>query len=233
MPDTIATAHAALLSTWYGVHAHDRGLPWRHAAEPLARRALVEGLLAQTRAPQVALHYPSVFQGVAELGDWLALDEAHRRARVAPLGLPRLKESAVTSLARALTGLGWGDAAPRNLAGRLACEPGIGPYTAGMVGLLYGGDAAPVDCNVARVGRWADAEGDAERWVGEVCAAAAGLPSQTGPAPGYEVISAVLDVGQRYCRAHGGRRCDECPLGPACPGASAVGMQRSLFNMGF
>jgi adenine-specific DNA glycosylase len=116
-------------------------LPWR-APNQGARPALVEGLLAQTRAEAVADHYDRVFRGVWSAGDWACV--SRREARVAPLGLPSAKVAAVDGIAACLLvhATTWRD---------LVTTPGVGPYTAAMVAVLHGHAAAPVDCNVERV----------------------------------------------------------------------------------
>lgn len=101
---------------------------------------------------------------------------------------------------------------------RWAVAKGIGPYTLGMVALLHGHEAAPVDCNVQRVGSRADDAGNPETWVAAVIADA--IASERGaqqPPPrchsprGYEVICAILDVGSRIC-AITLPDCLRCPL---------------------
>jgi adenine-specific DNA glycosylase len=49
------------LLDWYAAHEHARRLPWRRAEESMDRRAMVEGLLAQTRATRVAEWYENIF----------------------------------------------------------------------------------------------------------------------------------------------------------------------------
>ncbi len=217
------------LADWYAVHAQDRALPWRRPGEPRWRAALAEGLLAQTTAAEVAGAYDAVFAGLAGPRDWLALPEEARRARVAPLGRPRLKEGAVTAIASGL--------AERPLSATVAQAVtgwGCGPYTAGMVALLHGEEAAPVDTNVERVGARVDRDGDAARWIAGLVGATDWIISGTGRAPGYEVVSAVLDIGATLCRP-GIALCDRCPLASNTCAALAAGrvrVQLQLFRSG-
>jgi A/G-specific adenine glycosylase len=227
---------ALALATWYAAHGFDRRLPWRRADEPCERVALVEGLLAQTEARQVADCYEDVFLNVNTADDWLRLPLAERRARVAPLGLPRLKEMAVTSIAESCGGYSpessvWPP--PRCNAATLCKCDGIGPYTAGMLALLHGHEAAPVDCNVTRVGTRAAADGDAERWIACVIGDAMKLAPvellEHAWPPGYAVICAVLDVGAGPC-AIGAPECGRCPLASSCRSRGTPGEQLLIFT---
>jgi A/G-specific adenine glycosylase len=219
------TAAAALLA-WYGDHAGDRDLPWRHPGEPLARVALVEGLLAQTRADAVARSYAAIFDGVEAARDWLRLPEPERVARVAPLGLAGLKTAALDSIAGVLAD--FDGAIPEGLVHDLPSFPGIGPYTAGMLAVMFGHDAIPVDCNVARVGGRAAADADADRWMAKVVTDATGeAPVTWIGSPRYEATCAILDIGQVYCKPLE-RWCGLCPLQGHCATQGMPGEQLIL-----
>lgn len=229
MSDVLATMQAAALHAWYGAHHADRRLPWRAAGEPRARLGMVEGLLAQTRADAVARHYAAVFAGVAAPGDWLGLPPEERVARVAPLGLPRLKVAAVSSLAAALAGpLTNARFDDPLFAATLQSLHGVGPYTAAMVTVLLGGEAVAVDANVDRVGSRYAADGDAPRWMAGVVEGARGRASATGQHPYYEVTCAVLDLGATLCSVRA-PRCAWCPLLPGCASAQGGPLQGALF----
>lgn len=217
-------AQAEALLGWYACHAHERNLPWRRAAEPKERVALVEGLLAQTRAVVVAKQYGSVFRDVYTVESWLDLQQEERVERVSPLGLPVLKEAAVTSIAEAVRDHKSGVPGAMS-AGSLRLRCGVGPYTASMVALLYKGEGVPVDANVERVGQRVD--GDPERWIAGVVAAACGMRSTLGRFPGYEAVCAVLDVGARLCRTRA-PECPQCPLRAACSAAPELERQQVL-----
>jgi endonuclease III len=144
------------------------------------------------------------------------MTEQERTKRVAPLGLPILKRQAVDGIAVVLDAH---EATNMNgdLWGVLQAQPGIGPYTAGMVTLLMGGEAAPVDCNVARVGQRVSPDVAPAAWCAEVIAAARELPSPLPEFPaGYIVISAILDVGATRCRIGWAPQCAGCPLAGGC-----------------
>jgi A/G-specific adenine glycosylase len=203
------------------MNAHD--LPWRAPGEPLARRGLVEGLLAQTRASAVAGEYAAIFHEVATCADWLDLTEEQRGARVAPLGLPRLKLAAVDGIARTMNPWG-GYIVDQTLYAQLLAQPGIGPYTASMVTLLMGGEAAPVDCNVQRVADRCDPAAGAAPWIAEVVAAV-GVGTRVAALDalraGYVAVSAVLDLGVTVCRVGAAPACERCPLEVHCAFALA------------
>lgn len=215
------TTTYALMDHWNTAGAA-RQLPWRTDLN-LARKTMVEGLLAQTTASTVAEHYGRVFAGITTGGDWLDLKREEQLERVAPMGLPRTKFGAVFGLAKTLH---------RSIDGRLSREavddlqtfPYIGPYTAGMVALLHGHEAAPVDCNVQRVGQRAHGDGSAEAWIGDVMARAVQL------SVGYEVISAVLDLGATICVPYS-PDCYRCPLRASCTSAERIGRQLVMFSI--
>lgn len=215
---------AAALVEWYAAHYAERCLPWRVPGEPRERVALVEGLLAQTRAGAVAEAYWTIFAGVTTAADWLALSAAERRRRVAPLGLPQHKISALDSIALALTDA-LTDPSLARTAASLELRHGIGPYMAGMVALFLGYEGAPVDCNVQRVGVRCSADGDAARWMAEIMGAAAGVAPRTWvQSAGYEACCAILDIGATICRIDV-RECSRCPLFPGCTSAQRGGDQ--------
>jgi endonuclease III len=191
---------------------------------------MVEGLLAQTRADAVAEHYEGIFNGVRRYADWLAISQPERVGRVRPLGLPRLKEAAVTSIAAAL--LEPIDNAEFNdalFAATLRSLHGIGPYTAAMLTVIFGGDAVPMDCNVDRVGSRVAEDGDAERWMADIIEGVRTQIPETGYHPFYEVTCAVLDLGATLCGARN-RRCGWCPLLTACSFAQHSAYQGNLFG---
>jgi A/G-specific adenine glycosylase len=224
----------AALRAWGATTWPQRALAWRAPGEPLARLALVEGLTAQTGAEAVSAAYAAIFAGVTTGQDWLRLPEAERLARVAPLGLPKLKAAAVTGIALFLA-----ERRPMHLAGgpptgadnnlgigtmawALEQYPGVGPYTAHMVALLLWAEAEPpVDANLARVGTRAAPDGDGARWLADLFAAAEGLEGQHGRPARYELASHLMDLGHYTCAARA-PKCGACPLAAGC----ATGQQR-------
>jgi adenine-specific DNA glycosylase len=226
MRDATEQRQAEALAQWWQGRRNVRRLPWRLATEPLARRAMVEGLLAQTSAAMVASHYARVFEGVHGYLDWLNLRRVDQVARVQPLGLPRLKADAVTGIAS------WG-ASPQPMlhVGALSQFQGIGPYTEAMVLTLHGAEAVPVDTNVQRVGRRASCDGDAERWMAAVLGFAEACPPLQGDErnpPIYQLTSAVLDLGAGPCDIDA-PDCERCPLYEwLCPTAARRAVQRCL-----
>jgi A/G-specific adenine glycosylase len=213
-------AVAEALVAFYAGTGRRRRLPWREPDAGLGRATLVEGLLAVTSARQVAAAYPRIFAHVTG-ADWLGIPADERDARVAVLGNPRQKRAALDALAFALWLRDSAALAPAVLAG----QPGIGPYIAGMVGLLHGFHAAPVDCNVERVAARAAPDERPEKWLDAILAEAGALRPVAGrPAP-YAAISALLDLGADPCGL-GAPECERCPL-PGCRGRG-VGAQRLL-----
>jgi len=212
---------AQRLLMWYGRNYDRRKLPWRVHGESVTRIALVEGLLAQTRAGAVADHYWHVFAGIEYPEDWLALSIDERLKRVSPLGLPKLKEAAVTGIA-----LGIQHSGASRLAAELTKAKGIGPYTSSMVALLHGEDATPVDCNIERVATrfLCDDDADATAWSSAIVNAARREQSTTGHPPAYETICAVMDVGARICTPTT-RDCHRCPLRHSCETFRLLGAQ--------
>lgn len=217
---------AQKLVAWYRENGSRRKLPWRAKGEPIARVAMVEGLLAQTRANAVARAYDAIFGDIHTAGDWLSTLEVERIERVTPLGLTGLKSAALDSIAGIL--VDFDDQIPAELVHDLTAWQGIGPYTAGMLAVLFGHDAVPVDCNVARVGGRADASGDPARWMAEIVADAADIaPIHEVISPKYEATCAILDIGQMYCKPLE-KWCGLCPLKSHCETQGKPGCQLIL-----
>lgn len=221
------------LRAWGRTSWGQRALAWRGSEEPLSRLAMVEGLTAQTGAEAVSAGYALIFDGVWTGPDWLRLPVGARQARVAPLGLPKLKAAAVTGIAMFLaerkpvhlvafpphgdTSIGVG-----TLAWALQQYPGVGPYTSAMVALLLGEDGVPpVDANLRRVGDRAAVGGDGDRWLAAVFAAcmnegeAGGLQPQFGRPVRYELASHLMDLGHYVCTARR-PKCGTCPIRAWC-----------------
>jgi len=223
-----AFEQAQRLFAWAGEHWNDRRLPWRDPQEPLDRRALVEGLLAQTRADAVAEMYLTIFAGVTCAQDWLDLPAEERLRRMAPLGLPPLKQRAVDGIARVVScGPFMVEPAVGGLLDKLDREPGIVPYIAGMVALLFGNPAAPVDTNIDRVGRRVAPDRTPTIWIAELVAEAERLYSPPFPAS-YLVVSMVLDLGATLCAAGRLPECERCPLNGECWYSEKGKIQRLL-----
>ena len=183
------------------------------------RVALVEGLLAQTRARSVADRYEVIFDGVRTGADWLDLPGEERDRRLTPLGLGKQKRQAVDGIAEAtdegITVL-WPQA--------MVATKGLGPYAAAMVALLHGSHAVPIDSNIDRVASRAARDADPGRWTNELLRAADTFGSVTGRPPAYEVASAVMDLGAIRCRPER-VECPRCPLRPWCRSHRVLGTQ--------
>jgi hypothetical protein len=132
-----------------------------------------------------------------------------------------MKRRAVDGIAQALVdgAVLW----PAALEGYL----GLGPYTAGMIGLLHGAHAAPVDTNVERVGKRAAFDGDPQRWVDQLLRAAGANGSATGRPAAYEVACSVLDIGGTRCKPDR-VECPRCPLAPWCTSRPRLDRQAVL-----
>ena len=230
----IEASTAKALHDWYREHHGVRNLPWRRIGEARDRVFMVEGLLAQTRADAVAANYDRIFDGIETHDDWLRLVRAERHDRVAPLGLPKHKANAVTSIATALKENsvdGAFDVPQHSLdADELIKRPGIGPYIAAMVALLDGREAIPVDTNIDRVGkRYAD-DGDHYRWMAALVGVAINATVQFSDHPaGYEITCAVMDLGALICTPRT-PLCWSCPLRGSC--ASPLSSQQLGFEFG-
>lgn len=199
------------LCSWY--RAGHRDLPWRRS--PTAYHVWVsEIMLQQTRVQAVIPYYT-------------------RFVRALPT-VQALAEAPEEQLMKLWEGLGYYSRA-RNLqkAARAICRqyggevpctseqlralPGIGPYTAGAIASIAGGEACPaVDGNVLRVlsrlfARGWDIRAQAVRRQAEREIAAV-LPAER---PG-DCNQAFMELGATVCLPNGAPLCAHCPLAALC-----------------
>ncbi|MGM9676919.1 MAG: A/G-specific adenine glycosylase [Butyricicoccus sp.] len=199
------------LCAWY--HRGHRDLPWRRTTDPYPVW-ISEIMLQQTRVQAVIPYFERFMQ---------ALPTVQALAEVPEEQLLKLWE-----------GLGYYTRA-RSLqkAARMVCEqhdgvmpctweelialPGIGPYTAGAVASIAGGQCCPaVDGNVLRVlsrifAREWDIKAQAVRRQAEQELQAV-LPADC---PG-DCNQALMELGATVCLPHGMPLCDTCPVASLC-----------------
>lgn len=212
------TPHVHALLRHYAFHHRDRRLPWRRPREPLVRLAMVEAM----PLTEIFRCYDAVFDGIATPEDWLELTEHRRATRLESLNLGKSKRKAIDSIAQAmLDGVTlWPVALERYL--------NLGSYTAGMIGLLYGAEAVPVNAEIERVGKRAANDGAPARWVRDLVRASRGCGySHTGRAPAYEAVCAVLDVGATMCLPEA-IACHRCPLNSLCASRHLIDTQAAM-----
>ena len=209
------------LCNWY--RAGHRDLPWRRTPTPY-HVWVSEIMLQQTRVQAVLPYY-------------------ERFMRALPT-VQALAEAPEEQLMKLWEGLGYYSRA-RNLqkAARVVCEqyggempctreellalPGIGPYTAGAVASIAGGQACPaVDGNVLRVlSRLFAREWDIRTQA--VKRQAGGELSAVIPAdcPG-DCNQALMELGAMVCLPNGAPLCDSCPVSGLCLAHEAGSEQR-------
>ena len=209
------------LCNWY--RAGHRDLPWRRTPTPY-HVWVSEIMLQQTRVQAVLPYY-------------------ERFMRALPT-VQALAEAPEEQLMKLWEGLGYYSRA-RNLqkATRVVCEqyggempctreelltlPGIGPYTAGAVASIAGGQACPaVDGNVLRVlsrlfAREWDIRTQAVKRQAE-CELSAVIPADC---PG-DCNQALMELGAMVCLPNGAPLCDSCPVSGLCLAHEAGSEQR-------
>lgn len=209
------------LCNWY--RAGHRDLPWRRTPTPY-HVWVSEIMLQQTRVQAVLPYY-------------------ERFMRALPT-VQALAEAPEEQLMKLWEGLGYYSRA-RNLqkAARVVCEqyggempctreelltlPGIGPYTAGAVASIAGGQACPaVDGNVLRVlsrlfAREWDIRTQAVKRQAE-CELSAVIPADC---PG-DCNQALMELGAMVCLPNGAPLCDSCPVSGLCLAHEAGSEQR-------
>ena len=209
------------LCNWY--RAGHRDLPWRRTPTPY-HVWVSEIMLQQTRVQAVLPYY-------------------ERFMRALPT-VQALAEAPEEQLMKLWEGLGYYSRA-RNLqkAARVVCEqyggempctreellalPGIGPYTAGAVASIAGGQAYPaVDGNVLRVlsrlfAREWDIRTQAVKRQAE-CELSAVIPADC---PG-DCNQALMELGAMVCLPNGAPLCDSCPVSGLCLAHEAGSEQR-------
>lgn len=211
-----------VLCTWYR-NGH-RDLPWRRTAEPYPVW-VSEIMLQQTRVQAVIPYYERFMQALPTV--------------------QALAEAPEEQLLKLWEGLGYYTRA-RSLqkAARIICEqyggnmpcaydallalPGIGPYTAGAVASIAGGQKRPaVDGNVLRVlSRLFAREWDIKTQAVKRQAERELLEAMPDSYPG-DCNQALMELGAMVCLPNGEPLCDTCPVAAYCL-AKERGIQQSL-----
>jgi A/G-specific adenine glycosylase len=144
VPDDTAVEIVTALLTWWEVN--QRTYPWRYWSDPY-RLLVTEVLLRQTRAPTVSAFVDEFFRDYPDPGSLLQAGETRLASRLHPLGFSLQRSAQLVSLARHLVDREQ----PSWDYSELLDLPGIGRYSAGIVGAVLGLPTAAVDTNVARV----------------------------------------------------------------------------------
>lgn len=210
------------LCAWY--QRGHRDLPWRRTAEPYPVW-VSEIMLQQTRVQAVIPYYERFMQALPTV--------------------QALAEAPEEQLLKLWEGLGYYTRA-RSLqkAARIICEqhggnmpctydallalPGIGPYTAGAIASIAGGQKCPaVDGNVLRVlSRLFAREWDIKTQAVKRRAERELLEAMPDVCPG-DCNQALMELGAMVCLPNGEPLCDICPVAAYCL-AKERGIQQSL-----
>lgn len=206
---TLKAVRAALLKFF---DAHQRDLPWRETNDPYAIW-VSEVMLQQTRVATVVPYYRNWLEAFPTVQALAAAPESEVLKRWEGLGY----YSRARNLHRAAAVVceQFSGSLPDSVEG-LRSLPGVGPYTAGAVGSIAFGLAAPaVDGNVKRVlARLLDDPSPSEREL-ERRAAALVDPDRPG-----DFNQALMELGSLICTPRS-PRCDVCPIASHCRARAA------------
>ena len=210
------------LCGWY--RAGHRDLPWRRSPTPY-HVWVSEIMLQQTRVQAVLPYYERF---MAALPTVQALAEAPEEQLMKLWeGLGYYSRARNLQKAARLVCTQYGGEMPRTRE-ELLMLPGIGPYTAGAVASIAGGQVCPaVDGNVLRVmsrlfAREWDIKAPQTRRQAEQEIAAA-MPHDR---PG-DCNQALMELGAMVCLPNGAPLCQSCPVRMLCA-ANARGLQQTL-----
>jgi A/G-specific adenine glycosylase len=199
------------LIAWY--EENQRDFPWRRDVAPF-QLLVAEVLLAQTPAPRVAEHYPSLLDEYPSASSFANAEVAELARRLVPLGFQNQRATALIEIGRRCSTGG----VPKE--GTVLRElPYVGDYAAAATLCFgFGEPVAVVDANVVRIyGRVFDrpfTPQDDESWV-----VANELVPNTG-SDAQKFNYALLDIGAQVC-TDVAPLCDECPLVEHCTYGSA------------
>lgn len=193
---------------------HGRDFPWRHQRTVPFGIVVVEMLLRQTRAIQVAAIWPTLLERYPGPAELAAADPAELYALLAPLGLGQQRVQALQEMSAALVKQHRGHV-PRKV-NTLASLPHVGLYAAHATACFAFGQRVPVvDANVLRVlGRLF---GEAFKPDNRRSPAAWELARVILPVKGSarEHNYGLLDFSALICTP-GKPLCRECPLNGQC-----------------
>ena len=208
------------LRAWYRANARD--LPWRRTRDPY-HILVSELMLQQTQVSRVLDYWTAFVARFPTLHDVARARPAQVLESWAGLGYYARARN-LHALARHVTRDGGPGAIP-STTDALRALPGIGAYTAGAVAsFAFERRAALVDTNVARVLARVFAPGtDAKTGAGQKrlwAIAEAILPRRGRDA--WTHNQALMELGALVCTARV-RRCEGCPVKPACLTHAAKG----------
>lgn len=206
---TLKAVRAALLKFF---DAHQRDLPWRETDDPYAIW-VSEVMLQQTRVETVVPYYRNWLEAFPTVQALAAAPEAEVLKRWEGLGY--YSRARNLHRAAAMVCERFSGSLPDSVEG-LRTLPGVGPYTAGAVGSIAFGLAAPaVDGNVKRVlSRLLDDPSPSER---ELERHAANLVDPDRPG---DFNQALMELGSLICMPRS-PRCDACPITSHCRARAA------------
>ena len=201
------------LRAWYRANARD--LPWRRTRDPY-HILVSELMLQQTQVSRVLDYWTAFVARFPTLHDVARAQPAHVLESWAGLGYYARARN-LHALARHVTRDGGPGTLP-STPDALRALPGIGAYTAGAVAsFAFERRAALVDTNVARVLARVFAPGtDPKSGAGQKrlwAIAEAILPRRGIDA--WTHNQALMELGALVCTARV-RRCEGCPVKPAC-----------------
>ena len=206
---TLKAVRAALLKFF---DAHQRDLPWRETDDPYAIW-VSEVMLQQTRVETVVPYYRNWLEAFPTVEALAAAPEAEVLKRWEGLGY--YSRARNLHRAAAMVCEQFSGSVPDSVEG-LRTLPGVGPYTAGAVGSIAFGLAAPaVDGNVKRVlSRLLDDPIPSEREL-ERHAGALVDPDRPG-----DFNQALMELGSLICTPRS-PKCHVCPVALQCRARAA------------
>ena len=206
----------ASLLAWYRLNARD--LPWRRSADPYAVW-ISEIMLQQTRVAAVIPYYERFLSALPNVAALAHVDDELLHKLWEGLGYYSRARNLKRAANEVLTRFD-GDFPTSYDA--LITLPGIGPYTAGAIASIAGGERVPaVDGNVLRVfARLHNDPRDVALPQTKAFVQAALAARMPADCPGL-FNSAMMELGACVCVPNGAPHCCDCPAAAFCEARKA------------